>query len=68
MRTATLAEYNRVTATAGADKRFMESRRSQTIVWSLCGVVIAEKTRIFKRGGEVSATYQINEKFLGTVV
>lgn len=59
MRDATAAEYSKATCISHAEKRIIESKRSQTVVWSVCGKPIAEKTTIFKNRKPISVTYQV---------
>lgn len=50
MKIGTAAEYNRVTATPHAAKAILTGKRDQTVSWTYCGTIIAEKTTMFKYG------------------
>ena len=68
MREATIAEYNRITATSGADKRIMSSTRMVSVYWTYCGKPIAEKHQTYRHNRPQEATYSINPDFLPTSV
>ena len=64
MRTATVREYNQVTVTPHASKRFIPGSRVQSIEWTFKGIPIASKTEMLTRGKVTSTEYQINEAYL----
>jgi hypothetical protein len=67
MKIGTAAEYNRATATSGAAKAILTGKRYQTVSWTYCGTIIAEKTTIFKYGKPVGEPmYSVNPDYIKT--
>lgn len=64
MRTATVQEYNNVTATPHVTKRHFPGKRVSSIEWKLMGKTIARKTETLKRGRVTSTEYEVDPEYI----
>jgi len=49
LRIGTKEEFNRLSATSGAQRGQLNGKRYTVVTWSLCGVVLCEKTQMYSR-------------------
>lgn len=57
----TLAEYSRATCVPWAEKRIMDTSRTQNIEWTVMGKSIASCVKLYKRG-KISQVYYYCDK------
>ena len=63
MTECSLQEYQRASSQNWAEKRIMESSRTQTIEWTVCGRKVAECVKVYCRRKIATVTYYCASEF-----